>query len=191
MMTQTQLERKRERMRDYYAKNREKIRAQAIALKRKFPARYVKYNEDYYAGVKVDPCRMLLRRKRSLARAKRLRLDWVAANGPCCICGSIVRLEIDHIDRATKVSTSVFSWTPVKRDAELAKCQVLCRICHREKTNREVWGVRQHGQVRMYEAGCRCLECRTAKSTYVKAWKAKRVAANVLKANRRATTKDR
>jgi hypothetical protein len=66
---------------------------------------------------------------------------WVAARraawfaGKQCVkCGSTESLELDHIDPATKVSHSIWSWTAERREAELAKCQVLCRKCHQEKS---------------------------------------------------------
>jgi len=84
--------------------------------------------------------------------------------GKSCIrCGSVERLEIDHVDPATKVDHRVWSWSKERREAELAKCQVLCHACHAEKTARETWGPREHGRISMYSYhGCRCAECRAA-----------------------------
>lgn len=59
----------------------------------------------------------------------------------CVQCGSTENLELDHIDRTTKIDHKIWSWTRVKREAEIAKCQVLCHDCHKEKTraeNREI-----------------------------------------------------
>lgn len=53
----------------------------------------------------------------------------------CARCGSEDDLQLDHIDPTTKVSHSIWSWSDKKRLAELAKCQVLCYICHKDKTN--------------------------------------------------------
>lgn len=52
----------------------------------------------------------------------------------CAACHSITNLELDHIDPSTKISHNVWSWTKKRRDDELAKCQVLCRKCHLQKT---------------------------------------------------------
>ncbi len=88
------------------------------------------------------------------------RLKWLAENGPCVKCGSSLNLEVDHIDPKTKVSHKVWSWSKPRREAELAKCQVLCRDCHRLKT----YGPRRHGTQAMYRAEkCRCEECRAWK----------------------------
>lgn len=52
----------------------------------------------------------------------------------CAICSSAEGLELDHIDDAQKVCHRVWSWSEVRRSAELAKCQVLCGPCHLEKS---------------------------------------------------------
>ena len=70
--------------------------------------------------------------------------EWVAKrradffkDKKCVQCGSTERLELDHIDRETKESHSIWSWSEVRRLAEIAKCQVLCHECHRLKTRKE------------------------------------------------------
>lgn len=65
------------------------------------------------------------------------RVKWLAENGPCVLCKSDLDLEVDHIDRDTKVEHRIWSWSAERREAELKKCQVLCRSCHLEKTIRE------------------------------------------------------
>jgi 5-methylcytosine-specific restriction endonuclease McrA len=77
--------------------------------------------------------------------------EWFKRNGPCKHCGSWENLELDHVDPSQKESHSVWSWTDIRRDLELKKCQPLCRNCHQKKTNEEnkradVWDVfRKHG----------------------------------------------
>lgn len=68
---------------------------------------------------------------------RRLRREWVEANGPCQRCGSKDSLEIDHIDPRTKCRGMYWTWAKARREAELAKCQVLCRGCHVIKTSTE------------------------------------------------------
>lgn len=70
--------------------------------------------------------------------------QWIASRraeyftGKSCVrCNSTEQLELDHIDRTIKITHSIWSWSKVRREAELAKCQVLCRECHKEKTARE------------------------------------------------------
>lgn len=96
------------------------------------------------------------------------RAAWIAAHGPCKQCGSDDGLEIDHIDPATKTApiAQIWSWSAARRDAELAKCQVLCRPCHDEKTNQDFGhGSPQHGTTTRYRDGCRCEPCRDANRT--------------------------
>jgi 5-methylcytosine-specific restriction endonuclease McrA len=71
-------------------------------------------------------------RQREYARewmAKRRRV-WLQANGPCVDCGSWEELEVDHVDPATKISHRIWSWSDERREAELAKCVIRCRVCH-------------------------------------------------------------
>jgi hypothetical protein len=92
----------------------------------------------------------------------RRRSEWFAQHGPCSSCGSREHLEVHHRDRSTKVDHKVWSWSKERRDAELAKCVVLCRPCHGEASVQE--GSRMaatHGTRSRYEdAGCRCELCR-------------------------------
>ena len=81
-------------------------------------------------------------RARAYAKMKKARENWFAANGPCQKCGSEQNLELDHVNPKEKVSHSVWSWSPRRRELELGKCQVLCRKCHRAKTARD-----QNGRV--------------------------------------------
>jgi hypothetical protein len=116
------------------------------------------------------PCRTR-EEQRAYQRAwvARRRKDWLEANGPCVRCGSSENLEVDHVDRAQKVSHKVWSWSAVRREAELAKCQVLCQPCHVKK-GQEAGDLGQgprnrtkmHGSMRMYVfEKCRCDACRT------------------------------
>lgn len=73
------------------------------------------------------------------------RQKWIEDQGGLCVrCESTEELEIDHIDRSTKEYeiTNIWSRKADIREAELAKCQVLCKVCHLEKTtseNNEDW----------------------------------------------------
>jgi hypothetical protein len=55
----------------------------------------------------------------------------------CVECGSTEHLELDHIDPETKENHAIWSWSEERRNKELKKCQVLCKKCHREKSNKE------------------------------------------------------
>lgn len=88
------------------------------------------------------------------------RATWLAGKS-CAVCGSVERLEIDHVDPSQKLDHRVWSWRLERRDAELAKCQVLCEPHHMEKTIRQRGEHVQHGTAVMYRwRGCRCDDCR-------------------------------
>ncbi len=95
-------------------------------------------------------------RKRALAKLHNRRQIWLSKNGPCVKCGSNLRLEVDHINPLEKISHRVWSWREEKRLLELAKCQVLCHICHKDKHR----PVLKHGTFGGYDRGCRCLDCK-------------------------------
>lgn len=61
--------------------------------------------------------------------------------GKCNICGSADSLEIDHIDPFTKsisVSTKLMHMSRARINAELAKCQLLCKRCHAQKSRSDI-----------------------------------------------------
>lgn len=88
----------------------------------------------------------------------------------CVNCGSIEKLELDHIDRSLKTNPlahNVWSWSEERRNAELDKCQVLCKSCHQIKTMREVHIPITHGtHTKGYARGCRCEDCTIAHRLY-------------------------
>jgi hypothetical protein len=90
--------------------------------------------------------------------------------GKCVQCGSATELEFDHIDPSSR-SFRIGACFDMRRDKliiELKKCQLLCKICHREKTRLENgWQALEHGTVNMYINGkCHCESCRKAWTTY-------------------------
>lgn len=110
----------------------------------------------------------------SLETQREYQKNWIAsrraeyfADKSCVRCDSTEALRLDHIDPGQKVSHRIWSWSTARREAELAKCQVLCETCHREKTAEDMVRlglVSQHGSIRMYNVyGCRCDPCKRAK----------------------------
>ena len=67
------------------------------------------------------------------------RSEWLSNRGSCVKCGSSENLEIDHIDPRTKSRRiqDVWGLSAKNREAELAKCQILCRTCHIKKSAKE------------------------------------------------------
>ena len=94
--------------------------------------------------------------------------------GKCCAkCTSTDRLELDHIQRAGKVTHRIWSWSRPRRETELAKCQVLCHGCHREKTIAENTKPLVHGTRCGYrQKRCRCVDCLAWHAADVRAWRA-------------------
>lgn len=96
----------------------------------------------------------------------------------CIECGSTMELELDHIDPNEKVSHRIWSWSQARREVEIAKCQVLCKECHKRKTASQyeiTHGVKayRHGTSSMYKRhGCRCGLCKLWMRNYKRARRA-------------------
>lgn len=105
---------------------------------------YSKYMIDYYKSNPEKKSKHkdkeIYNKKKNLymkARWEKRRVEAMKKLGDCCIrCGITKHIEFDHIDTTTKIMTVAraasrsddFFW------AEVAKCQLLCRACHLEKT---------------------------------------------------------
>lgn len=92
---------------------------------------------------------------------RKRRRQWIKDNGPCEICNSFVDLEVDHINPELKIDHRVWSWSKQRREAELAKCRVLCEKCHKEVT-RKLLERFEHGKQNAWRKGCRCKICNKA-----------------------------
>lgn len=79
----------------------------------------------------------------------------VLFGGVCVKCGSTTDLEFDHFDSATKVEHKIWTWAEKRIEEELKKCQLLCWVCHRAKSNIEISVERECGDHRKYWQGCR------------------------------------
>ena len=107
----------------------------------------------------------------SLERYRERRAYSIAKLGGKCVrCGATKNLQLDHIDKYLKSFniTAYWSYSLEKYDVELAKCQLLCKSCHKEKSNEEKdfgalgYGYTHHGTASMYRESCRCNACRLA-----------------------------
>lgn len=89
--------------------------------------------------------------------------------GKCVICGTDDNLEFDHKDYRTKIKC-ISNFLLGKLELlilELDKCQLLCKICHRVKSNAEETERKTKGLVHGTLTGytkykCRCDECKKA-----------------------------
>jgi 5-methylcytosine-specific restriction endonuclease McrA len=111
-------------------------------------------------------------RKFQRIRAATRRAEEVERRGGKCIkCGSTLNLEFHHRNPQTKKDHKVWSWTQERREAELKKCDLLCKKCHDVETAKERgYGIIVHGSLfRGYQNGCRCPECRRANADYERA----------------------
>lgn len=106
--------------------------------------------------------------------AKR-RNDWIESQGgQCSFCGSADRLEIDHIDPAQKTMNIANIWSRKLevREAELAKCRLLCKACHDDVSNRHP---SPHGSINRYgRHKCRCDVCRAGVTERMRAYRARK-----------------
>jgi len=90
--------------------------------------------------------------------------------GKCVVCGSTEDLQLDHILKEEKEFQIGQLWSVSKEryEAELAKCQLLCRDCHKAKNQWELGrkaAIRTHGTISSYRY-CKCELCRKAYSDY-------------------------
>ena len=71
---------------------------------------------------------------------RKIAIEYLGAE--CASCGATDGLEFDHIDRSTKSFSigSGLSFAMRTIYNELDKCQLLCKRCHRKKTNMEYVG---------------------------------------------------
>ena len=99
---------------------------------------------------------------------KRRREEWLKEHGPCSKCGSGSQLNVHHIDPSIKFTHKIWTYSKEKREAELAKCIVLCDPCHREHHMPEELVHGHNGYCR----GCRCDVCREGHRISMQNWRA-------------------
>ena len=93
----------------------------------------------------------------------------------CAVCGISEDLQFDHIDPSTKsFNITGFLYHPDIM-AELAKCQLLCKPHHLEKSKTEAPGRPpvEHGGGKGGKKGCKCEPCREKRNAYYREWYSK------------------
>lgn len=97
----------------------------------------------------------------------------VILGGKCVKCGATEDLQIDHVDPATKEIELSKLWgvSEERWKRELAKCQLLCRPCHKTKTSSEqrrdvhgTWGMIRNRK-------CKCDVCKAFFNAYQRDYK--------------------
>lgn len=86
----------------------------------------------------------------------------------CVVCGSTENLEFDHIDPKKKSfaigAWGSHSWEEILK--ELTKCQILCKIDHKKKTEPK------HGTYSCYKhRKCKCIACINANTEYMRTYR--------------------
>ena len=89
--------------------------------------------------------------------------------GVCVQCNSVDELEFDHIDPETKsfnVAKKMANGAIAVLREEIAKCQLLCKKCHKKKSvAQEEVG---HGEGLTGKKNCRCELCAPLKNEHSK-----------------------
>ena len=100
--------------------------------------------------------------------------------GKCERCGSKKNLHFDHKNPKKKkfrIADNIDAPEDILL-AEVKKCRLLCKKCHIQKTkekNEHGQPKSRHGTVHKYNKGCRCKKCTTAKTTYMKELRKKKL----------------
>lgn len=89
----------------------------------------------------MENCAASTRENRGAHREEYLRnyrREWIRARrcvyfaGKSCeTCDSTEKLELHHRDPQQKITHAIWSWSAERRTAEISKCTVLCKSCHR------------------------------------------------------------
>jgi hypothetical protein len=94
----------------------------------------------------------------------------------CAWCGATEKLDFDHIDPSTmifRIANGLINKAEVFW-AEVAKCQLLCRDCHTEKSSAEgSFRTVGHGEGKTGKKSCRCELCGPLKNKYMREFKAR------------------
>lgn len=146
--------------------------------------------ESYAKGKRCRDCYNSYMAVYMLSRYHRRRAECIERLGGKCVeCGSKDDLEIDHVEPSKKsfnLAAALAGWRWERIDAELLKCELLCKRHHLIKSRRDIaamLGKREfweHGTIAGYRY-CKCEPCKEAKRVenrkYKAAVKARRVSA--------------
>lgn len=95
------------------------------------------------------------------------RRDEFFSDKQCLKCESKEDLVLHHRDPSKKEHHCIWSWSKIRRDIEIAKCDVLCNNCHVELHSDLLKKEITHGNYNDYKTrGCRCSKCKEAVRLY-------------------------
>lgn len=97
--------------------------------------------------------------------------------GQCEACKSVDALEFDHVNPKDKVFAIADGWSLAEDVVleELKKCQLLCKDCHKIKTDTASRKKRKHGTWGAVRNGkCKCDICRKFVNAYQKEYQRKK-----------------
>tara|TARA_Y100000593_G_scaffold94859_1_gene196695 strand:+ start:11413 stop:11883 length:471 start_codon:yes stop_codon:yes gene_type:complete len=133
----------REKRREYYRENRERILQNKRDYYQKHKGMFNKKNKRlYHENKEYRKQQVRIRQDFILARVRDIKRQRGCEHKGCKVNDPIM-LDFDHIDRSTKkfgicqgVNRGI-AWTTILE--EIGKCQVLCANCHRERTARQTY----------------------------------------------------
>jgi 5-methylcytosine-specific restriction endonuclease McrA len=108
-----------------------------------------------------------------LARYYRRQAEWrEKLGGKCDVCGTTENLEFDHLvasDKALEIAKILTSGSNDKLAREMAKCHLLCKDHHLEKSiaSGDINNV-EHGGGLTGKKNCRCKLCAPLKNAYAR-----------------------
>lgn len=92
------------------------------------------------------------------------RRKYIEQLGCCFFCGSHDDIQIHHLNPDEKESHRIWSWSDERIENELRKCIAICESCHTKYHQLQRRKDIQHGTLSAYRIGCRCTDCRRARS---------------------------
>ena len=122
-------------------------------------------------------------REYNKARYYRVKAWMFSIVGDTCIRCNATATQIDHKDPTKKSFEISNNWSNAKHklEAELQKCQPLCKPCHIDKTRKDLGqndARKVHGTLSSYRY-CKCDLCRQAKNKWEREYKQRRKLAGV------------
>lgn len=139
--------------------------------------------EKYANKKKCRACYNEYMRVYMLKRYYQRRTEAIEYLGEECIdCGTTEELELDHLEPWNKTYDigKVWTYSIIKFWAEVEKCTLRCKECHKRTTSE--WRSVDHGEGLTGKKNCRCDLCGPLKNVYMKNWKLKRAILEELQA---------